>query len=245
VVSGTPPPIPPPIPPLATVAWERATRIIRSRYPPVDLFEDIADPADWELIAAAEAKANPRLSEAMGRLDLVPPHRRVAGPGASAVMAPFTHISPDRPTRFSAGHYGVYYCGDRYEVALFETIHHHERFMRATSQAPGWTSEFRELVGRLDARLHDLRTDPGAWAAELDPARYLAGQALGGALREAGSDGIVYPSVRYPSGDCAGVFWPDVVAIPVQGRHLAYHWDGTRVDRVRELDTGRIFDVQP
>ena len=35
------------------VRWKQAYRIIRSIYPPVDLFEDIADPRDWEALADA------------------------------------------------------------------------------------------------------------------------------------------------------------------------------------------------
>ena len=97
---------------------------IRSIYPPVDLFEDIADPADWELIAAAEAKSNPRARDAIGAIHLVPPERRVSGAGASRVMAPFCHVSPHRTSRFADGSYGVYYAGDRLEVALAETMFH-------------------------------------------------------------------------------------------------------------------------
>ena len=55
------------------------------------MFEDIADPADWELIAAAEAKTNPRVRDEIGAIHLVPPERRVAGPGANWAMAPFCH----------------------------------------------------------------------------------------------------------------------------------------------------------
>ena len=44
--------------------WATSHRIIRTIYPPVDLFEDIADPADWELLTAAEAKTNPRIRDA-------------------------------------------------------------------------------------------------------------------------------------------------------------------------------------
>jgi hypothetical protein len=32
--------------------------------------------------------------------------------------------------------YGVWYAGDRFDIALMETIYHHERFMRRTSEAP-------------------------------------------------------------------------------------------------------------
>ena len=33
--------------PVAEIEWPSAVRIIRSLYPPIDLFEDIADPNDW------------------------------------------------------------------------------------------------------------------------------------------------------------------------------------------------------
>jgi hypothetical protein len=126
--------------PLVKVEWQRAVRIIRSLHPPIDLFEDIADPDDWSLLISAEQKTNPRLMETIGNIDLVPPERRVGGPGASWLMAPFTHVSTDRPSRFSNGSFGVLYVGKAFEVALFETMHHHARFMTATEQQPGWTS---------------------------------------------------------------------------------------------------------
>ena len=110
--------------PVAEVRWQGATRIIRSVAPPIDLFEDVADPADWPLIISAEQKTNPRLMETIGNLSLVPEARRVAGPGASYLMAPFTQVSTDRPSRFSAGEFGVLYAGDSFEVALFETALH-------------------------------------------------------------------------------------------------------------------------
>jgi RES domain len=228
--------------PLAGIAWRGAVRIIRSVFPPIDLFEDIADPADWPLLISAEQKTNPRLMETIGNLDLVPEGRRVAGPGASYLMAPFTHVSPDRPSRFSNGTYGVLYAGDRFEVALFETIHHHQRFMARTGEPAGWTSQFRELALDVDASLHDLRGN-AAYAATLDPDDYTPSQALGASLRAAGSDGVVYPSVRCASGECVGLFYPDLAANPVQGRHLDYHWDGARVDLYRDAGAAKVFRI--
>jgi RES domain len=229
--------------PTSRVQWRDARRIIRSLFPPIDLFEDIADPEDWPLLIAAEQKTNPRLMETLGALDLVPPNRRVAGPGASYLMAPFTHVSTDRPSRFSDGTYGVLYLAERFETALLETMHHHARFMARTGEAPGWTSQFRELVIDLDAILHDLRGDAPAFAAALDPDSYVASQALARALRAAGSEGLVYPSQRDPRGQCAGLFYPDRAHNPVQGRHLEYHWDGTCVDLYRDASTGDVFRV--
>jgi hypothetical protein len=229
--------------PVVEVEWRGAVRIIRSIFPPIDLFEDIADPADWPLLIAAEQKTNPRLMETIGNLDLVPPDRRVSGSGASWLMAPFTHVSPDRPSRFSDGSFGVLYVGDRFEVALLETIHHHARFMLATAQPPGWTSQFREIVLEIDAELHDIRPLGAEAAPVLDPGDYAAGQTLGAGLRAAGSAGIAYPSVRCLGGECAGLFYPDGARHPVQGRHLDYHWDGQRVDLYRDRSAGEVFRI--
>lgn len=229
--------------PVAEVHWRSAVRIIRSVFPPIDLFEDIADPADWPLLLSAEQKTNPRLMETIGRLDLVPPERRVAGPGATWLMAPFTHVSPDRPSRFSAGAFGVLYAGESFETALFETVHHHARFMAATRQPPGWTSQFREIRLEVAARLHDLRRRRPDLAAVLEPEDYAASQALGAALRAAGSDGVVYPSVRHAGGQCVGLFYPDGASQPVQGRHLDYHWNGERVDLYRDLSAGMVYRI--
>lgn len=216
-------------PGLTVVQWSSTYRLIRSIYPPIDLFEDVADPADWELIASGEAKTNPRVRNDIGSISLVPPARRVSGPGATWVMAPFCHISRERPSRFSDGAYGVYYAGDCFEVALRETIYHFERFMRATNEAPA-EADYRELIGAIDASLHDLRGDE-QFETALDPTDYAPAQMLARRLRDTqNSDGIIYPSVRYPEGEAIAVFWPDAVSIPTQGRHVCYRWDGNHVD---------------
>ncbi len=221
------------------VDWPQTFRIIRSIHPPIDLFEDIADPRDWEALASVEEKTNPRIRFEIGDLGKVPADRRVAGQGATYVMAPFVHCSTTRPGRFSDGSYGIYYAADREEVAVAETIHHHEKFMRATREEPGWTSDFRVLIGSIERELDDVSKVPGV----LDPVDYTASHIEGRELRAAGSQGLVWPSVRMHGGFCIGIFWPDVITIPVQGRHYSYHWDGTRVDYIRQYDTGTILSV--
>jgi len=213
-------------PPLADIDWRSSHRIIRTIYPPVDLFEDIADPADWELIMSAEAKTNPRVRDEVGNLSLVPADRRVSGPSASLAMAPFTHMSRDRPSRFSNGSYGVWYSGDRFEVALMETAHHFERFMRRTNEPAGY-SQYRELLARVSGALHDLRA---AFPECLAPDDWSAAQKIGASLRATGSRGIVYPSVRWPPGQAVALFWPDLITLPItQARTLQYRWDGQRM----------------
>ena len=228
--------------PVSHVEWKGAVRILRSAFPPIDLFEDIADPADWPLLISAEQKTNPRIMVTIGNLDLVPVDRRVGGNGASYLMAPFTHVSMDRPSRFTDGSYGVLYVANAFETALFETIHHHARFMARTAEAAGWTSQFREIALSVSADLHDLRGIEPANPA-LDPDSYVASQRLAADLKAGGADGMVYPSIRHPGGDCVGLFYPDCASEPVQGRHLDYHWDGTRVDLVRDAGSGAVFRI--
>jgi hypothetical protein len=206
-----------------TLHWTQGYRIIRTIYPPVDLFEDIADPADWELLASAEAKLNPRIRDEVGNLALVPPDRRIAGPTASIVMGAFTHVSLDRPSRFSDGSYGVWYCGDRVEVALAETAHHFQRFMRATQEPPAG-ADFRLLTCSI------------AGSVEVAPALCLApddwgpGQGCGRQVRAAGLDGILYDSVRYPAGQAAAILWPSCLTLPItQNQQFRYRWDGDRM----------------
>jgi hypothetical protein len=227
-------------PPTTRIAWDRYHRLINSAYPPIDLFEGIADPADWLLLASGESKTNPRLAASVGNLDLVPVGRRVGGPGASYVMAPFTHVSPDHRGRFHDGTFGAFYAADGFETALFETIHHTQKFCAATQEAPGWIADKRELVGRIDAALTDVRS---GYAAVLDPDDYTASQAFARDEKAAGSDGILYPSVRNPGGTCFATFYPDVLSLPIQGRHLTYHWDGTIIDMFKELASGQVFAV--
>ena len=216
-------------PPFAEIDWADSHRVVRSIYPPVWLFEDIADQADWELIANAEAKTNPRVRDQIGDLTLVPTARRVAGPGASIVMGAFTHCSIERKSRFSDGTYGVWYAGDHFEVALMETVYHHEQFMRRTNEAPA-DSQFRELNAHISGSLRDLRKRGSR--KYLDPDDYVPPQTIAREFRAAGDDGIVYPSVRWPPGQAVALFWPNLVRLPViQARHMLYHWDGSSVSR--------------
>jgi len=199
--------------------------------------------SDSGLLISAEQKTNPRIMATIGNLDLVPVDRRVGGNGASYLMAPFTHVSIDRPSGFTDGSYGVLYVGNAFETALFETIHHHARFMARTAERPGWTSQFREIVLAVGIDLHDLRGADTANHPALDPHSYQASHGLAMILKAGGSNGVVYPIIRHAGGECVGLFYPDCASEPVQGRHLDYHWNGETVDLVRDTGTGAVFRV--
>lgn len=127
--------------------------------------------------------------------------------------------------------HGVYYCADRLETAIAETALHFEAFARDSNDSPR-REDMRVLLGSIDQQFHDIGSLGNTERSAIpDPASYIANQALATDLRATGSNGVLYPSVRDPLGLCVGAFWPDVVGIPVQERHLKYDWDGNRVSR--------------
>jgi hypothetical protein len=219
------------------VEWPQAWRIIASRYPPIDLFERVSDdPAVWDVLIELEQLTNPRVRDEVGAISLVPPERRTSGPNASWVMAAFTHVNP-KGSRFSDGSYGVYYAADRLETAIRETVHHFAQFA-CDSGDPPRRETMRVLIGVIAHEFHDVSTlQRVEREAVLDPSSYIASRKLARTLRESGSDGIVYPSVRDPEGYCIAAFWPDAVGVPRQERHLQYEWDGAQVSRYFDYST--------
>jgi hypothetical protein len=213
------------------VSWDKTFRLIPSRYPPIDLFERISDPADWEMLAAIEGLTNDRLRDEIGRIDLISPMERIAGPGASPIMAAFTHVG--FASRFTDGSYGVYYASDRLDGAIKEVAHHQEIFLRRTSE-PATHIQMQLYVGSISAVLHDVR---GGWPAIHDPDSYVASQKLAVSLRRTGSNGLVYDSVRLTGVSNVAVFRPGVLASPSgkshvkQAEHIQLEWNGTRIFR--------------
>ena len=84
---------------------------------------------------ALEQLTNPRVRDEVGEISLVPAAQRVTGPGASYVMASFTHINP-KGSRFSDGSFGVYYAASALETAIAETVFHFEVFARDSNDPP-------------------------------------------------------------------------------------------------------------
>lgn len=214
------------------ITWRPCWRIVPSRFPPIDLFERIADPADWDALIGLESLTNDRIRDEVGDIALVPAIERISGPGASVIMAAFTHPNPDG-SRFSDGSYGVFYAAAELATAIAETQHHRARFMRATNQ-PRMELDMRVYAVDLDGELHDICGQKAALTEVYRPDDYAAAQALAVRLRGEGSSGIVYDSVRYAGGTCTAVFRPRCLSNPRQERHLCYVWDGRAITMVYE-----------
>lgn len=219
------------LPPLSRVRWPKTYRLVASSYPPIDLFERIADPEDWEILSHLEGLTNDRLRDEIGDIAMVPVEERVVGQGPTPIMAAFTHRG--FPSRFTDGSYGVYYASNRFEAALREVLYHRERFLRRTAELRT-RFDLRTYVGSIDADLSDVC---GGWPAIHDVSSYGASQALGRRIRCDEGNGVVYDSVRSPGDQNIAVFRPSILAAKAggphvrQGAHVRVEWDGSRMTR--------------
>jgi hypothetical protein len=228
--------------PIKRVRWQATFRLVSARHPPIDYFERIASAEDRRVLDDLEKLTDPASRQAIGQISSVPAAKRVFGPGASAAMAPFAYASKDNPSRFSDGSYGVYYAGRRFETALYEVAYHRGRFHAATKDPP-LSATLKTYIAGIDKMMHDIRA--GDWAQFLDPnpSNYGLPQAFGVELRKAGSNGIVYPSVRHAKGECIGAFWPNVISMPVEGKRIALKWDGAAIVSWFDFETNAWSDL--
>jgi RES domain len=212
--------------------WQQACRILPTRYPAINLFDRVADAQDFDALYALEALTNERLRDELGQVERVPREERIFGPGSGPIMAAFTHVNV-QGSRFSAGHYGVFYAARQRATAVAETRYHHGRFLAATREG-AMHLPMRLYHVSIEARLHDLRPEDSVTEAVYSPTNYAASQALGARLQQAGSAGVAYRSVRHPRGQCVGLFKPRAASVCVHAAFLLYAWDGERFSDVYE-----------
>lgn len=223
---------------LAELAGEtsQAYRLVNSKFPPVALFDDVADADEFETLYQIQALTNPRLNNEVGRLELIRRSEIPFGiPGCAYATAPFTHVNP-AGSRFSDGSFGVLYLADTMETALAEVRHHQRLYW---SNVPGLNYErfvFRGLsCSFVDARMKDATsiamTDP-----VYDPDDYTVSRRLGKSLKEAGWPGLRYRSVRMPGSHCWALMTPRPVLSVVQAAHYEMVWNGqvTSVSQISE-----------
>jgi hypothetical protein len=196
------------------------------------LFDAVADPADLEAVFQIEAMTNDRLRDEVGDITLVQPEDRVSGPGTTPIMAAFTHLNPEGD-RFTDGSYGVFYASLTIDTAVAETRHHRVRFLAATDE-PAQELDMRVYAVDLEAELHDIRGMLESHPVYYHPTSYAMSQDLAARLREGGSNGIAYLSVRHEGGECVAVFRPRLLSNCRQERHLCYVWDGQTIATIYE-----------
>ncbi len=221
----------PPVIPLRVV---NTHRLIASRYPTVGILDAVASPEDLEAIFELEGWTKDRVSAELGILPIIPATEWVTGrPMSTVIMAAFCHPRQEG-SRFNGPTRGAWYAGFSLDTAHAETI-----FNRTKELAEIGVFEtrlqMRLYLANLNSAFHDVRAGVPENERYHDPDSYAASQALARDLMEAGSNGVVYRSVRHEGGECIGCFRPKLVRNVRASKHFEYRWSGGRVPTVHVL----------
>ena len=222
------------VPPETLVRWKAAARLVASRYPVVGLLDRVADPAALEALFELESWTNDRINAELGWLHVLPREEWVTGkPMSTVVMAAYCHPRPGGG-RFSGEDRGAWYAGRTVTTALAESVHHRTREL-AEVGAFDTRVQMRVYLADIGARFHDIRARRRGWEPLYHPTDYTRSQQFGRELLAAGSNGVVYRSVRDPAGECVACFRPALVANVRVGGHYEYVWQGRPQPEVRKL----------
>jgi RES domain-containing protein len=219
--------------PVTAIRLRDTHRLIPRRYPSVGIFDVIAAPEDLAAIVELAGWTDDRISAELGVIHAIPGDEWVVGPMASVVMAAFCHPDP-RGARFNDARLGAWYAGRALEIAHAEVIHHRTRELDEIGLRDARV-QMRLYLADFHAEFHDIRGDDPAFAPLYHPDSYRASQAFAARLRAAGSNGVLYRSVRHAGGECIACFRPRLVTHVRAAAHFEYRWSGARRPIVTSL----------
>ncbi len=216
------------LPPLTALRQADTCRLLPSRFAAEEdsVLAPLAD-NDTELsdLFALDNATNQRLAAERGALPGIGIDELVFGvPNFRIINGAFTYARPEG-SRFNDGQRGAWYCAFDVDTALAEVIFH-----KTVEYAEiGYfhdTVSYQLMLADFSGSFHDIRQARG-YARCLDTRSYVASQALAASLLEAGSLGIVYPSVRHPGGTNLACFRPALVGNVRRDAAYELSWSGT------------------
>jgi hypothetical protein len=190
-------------------------------------------------LSELDAATNERKQAEQGENIAIGPGELLLGvPEAHIVNAAFCHSNP-QGSRFNNSRRGAWYAGVELVTSFAEVAFHKRRFLHdaritatLTFDYQDFLADFSGVYSHLDP--HEIET---CLLPDPVPQCYAASQALADLLLHAGSNGVVYPSVRNPGGTCVACFRPALVYNPRRGKKYQLtvgteeHW--TPVDSSR------------
>jgi hypothetical protein len=213
-------------PQLRSFDWEDSHRLIPSRYSESGtVLAALADNAkEVEDVVLLDGATNDRVqSEQRGFLGISTFELVYGIPNAHLVNAAYTHPN-ESGSRFNDHTRGAWYAADCQEASIAEVVYHKSRRLgeiivpdEPGQRPPHDVSTYDDWLADFQADFHVL--DPPEDFSEFlvpepVPQCYAASQALARHLLDEGSNGLVYPSVRYQGSQCIVCFRPALVYNP-------------------------------
>ena len=236
-------------PPVELVRQFDTHRLVLSRHLPQGDSVLVAisdDDAHLQAIFELDNATNDRLLAGKQRLPGIGIEELVvAVPHAAVINAAFCHPHP-LGSRFNGPGRGAWYAGFTLETSQAE-VGFHKTVQLAEIGRFHDSVSYDDYLADFSAGFHDLRSASARGAgtdrapsskvrAWLDADSYVESQALAERLLDAGSLGVIYPSVRHAAGTCVACFRPALVANVRRGKTCRFTWDG---DPTPTISVGR------
>jgi RES domain-containing protein len=154
------------------------------------------------------------------------PHHRI-------VNAAFCHPHP-LGSRFNGPDRGAWYAAFELKTAQAEVAFHKAVELAEVDWQGEESVTYDDYLADFSAEFHDLR-QAARFADCLAPKSYAASQDLAERLRDAGSLGVVYPSVRRAGGTCVACFRPALVMNVRKARTYRFIWKGRAEPKISAL----------
>jgi RES domain-containing protein len=232
------------IPPLQECSLPNTHRLIPSRYSPEGTVLGQLSDREQEINALIEldGATNARLLGEEGLLPDISVHELLYGVAYSEVVnAAFTHAAPDG-SRFNSRRRGAWYAGLERETSIAEVAFHKIEQLKEVDWKFEEVSTYDDYLADFAMEFHDLRGNRPRLNKYLKagpiPQCYRDSQQLAADLLMLGSNGIIYPSVRYPAGTCVVCFRPALVYHVRRASRLEFRLQAATTftpDQVREV----------
>lgn len=215
------------LPPLVSLRQIDTCRLLPSRF--ADQEDSVLAPladneADLADLFALDNATNQRLAAERGAVPGIGIDELVFGvPNFRIINGAFAYPRPEG-SRFNDGNRGAWYCAFDIDTALAEIIFHKTVEYAEIDYFKDVVS-YQLMLADFSGQFHDIRHARGL-AACLDPNSYVASQSLAAALLEAGSLGIIYPSVRRAGGVNLACFRPALVGNVRRDAVYQLSWKG-------------------
>lgn len=224
------------LPNLSALRQFDTCRLIPSRF--AELEDSVLGPlADNDAILRdlfeLDNATNERLRGEYGGLPGIGVDELVFGvPNFRIINAAYTYPRPEG-SRFNDAERGAWYCAFEPETALAEiTFHKTVEYQEIDRFDDSVT--YQTMLADFTSTFHDLRGARG-FAGALAPDSYIASQQLAAHLLEAGSMGVIFPSVRRAGGTNLACFRPALVGNVRKGRAYRLTWTGSPAPLVESI----------